>query len=187
MSDRGRRERKPKPFTPERAWNYLLFLLSRRAYTVAELRERLLRRGLPDGEAEPLLTRLQELKLVDDAAYAEQYVRSRKQARGRLVLRRELTRKGVGEELVEQEMAGLSPTQQADAATELLLKNAWRYQPAPKEAGPDGVLSDEQAYAWRQQMFKARGKAFGFLARRGFGAEAAAQALERVGWFGDDE
>ena len=61
MSDRGRRERKPKPFTPERAWNYLLFLLSRRAYTVAELRERLLRRGLPDGEAEPLLTRLQEL------------------------------------------------------------------------------------------------------------------------------
>ena len=187
MRDQGRRERTPKPFTAERAWNYLLFLLSRRAYTVAELRARLLRRGLPENEAEPLLTRLQELKLVDDAAYAEQYVRSRTQARGRLVLRRELTRKGVGEELVELEMAGLSPAQQADAATELLLKNAWRYHPAPLDTDAASVLSNEQAYERRQQLFKARGKAFGFLARRGFGSDAAAQALERVGWFGDDE
>src|SRR5690606_33157442 len=61
----GAEERKPKPFTPERAWNYLLWLLARRSYTVSELRQRLERRGLPEADAEPLLERLVELRLVD--------------------------------------------------------------------------------------------------------------------------
>lgn len=188
MEDRRPRERKPKPFTAKRAWDYLLFLLSRRSYTVAELRDRLLRRGLPADEAEPLLERLAELRLVDDALYAEQYVQSRKQSRGRIVLRRELRRKGVSEDLVDKEVSELSGAQQADAATELLQKNAWRYRPpaAGVDSG-DGSVSDEQRYEHRQLVYKARAKAFGFLARRGFGADAAVQALERVGWFGDDD
>ncbi|MFA7460250.1 MAG: regulatory protein RecX, partial [Trueperaceae bacterium] len=95
MSQRRLAGGQPKPLTKERAWNYLLYILARRSYTVAELREKLLRRGLPAAEAEPLLQRLHELRLVDDSTFAEQYVSSRKRARGRLVLRRELQRKGV--------------------------------------------------------------------------------------------
>jgi len=189
MTYRGRRERKPKPFTKERAWNYLLFLLSRRSYTVAELRERLLRRGLPEEEAEPLLERLAELRLVDDALYAEQYVSSRKEARGRILIRQELRRKGVDPELVDSEVEELTPQQQADAATALLEKNAWRYRPSEPAEGDDsgGAPDDAERFARREQVYKARAKAFGFLARRGFGAEAASAALERVGWFDHDD
>lgn len=194
-------ERKPKPFTPERAWNYLLWLLARRSYTVSELRQRLERRGLPEADAEPLLARLVELRLVDDALYAEQYVNSRQAARGRSALRRELQRKGVAEELVEKELEELTPDQQADAATELLERNAWRYRPGGR-AGADGrdaegrddgdemdgdVVTEEDAYARRERLYRARSKAFAFLARRGFGADAAATALERVGWFDADD
>lgn len=190
MPEREPRQRKARPFTAKRAWDYLLFLLSRRSYTVAELRERLARRGLPAEEGEPLLERLRELSLVDDALYAEQYVRSRKGERGRLVLRRELRRKGVSEELVEGELAELSADQQAEAAEALLVKNAWRYRPQPSPAGgPVGHGSEgfEQAHARRQQRHKARSKAFAFLARRGFSADAAVRALEQVGWFGDED
>jgi regulatory protein len=189
----GAGEARPrKPFTAERAWEYLLFILARRSYTVAELRQRLARRGLPEDEGEPLLARLVELRLVDDALYAEQYVHSRQAARGRSALMRELRRKGVDEELVEQELADLTPEQQAEAATELLERNAWRYRPGEEaeassdETSSDEASSDEEAYQRRERLYKARAKAFAFLARRGFGADAAAAAVERVGWFDDD-
>lgn len=182
--DERRQQRPARPFTPERAWQYLLFLLSRRAYTVGELRQRLSRRGLPEADAEPLLRRLVELALVDDSAYTEQYVHARKASRGRLVLRRELRRKGVDEELVEQELSALTPHQQAQAATELLQRNAWRYRPTDEP--PPTSESDESAYQRRQKRYQARSKAFAFLARRGFGAEAAGRAVDEVGWFGDD-
>ncbi len=187
MRRRAPGQREPKPFTSKRAWDYLLFLLARRSYTVAELRERLLRRGLPEDEADPLLQRLAELRLVDDALYAEQYVSSRKAARGRLVLRRELRRKGVSEDLVNHELGALSPAQQAEAATALLLKNAWRYEPSGDGPVDAGAASDEEEYGRVQALRKARAKAFGFLARRGFSADAAVVALERVGWFDDAE
>ncbi len=177
-------QRPRKPFTPERAWEYLLFILARRMYTVAELRQRLARRGLPEADAEPLLARLVELRLVDDALYAEQYVHSRRTGRGRIALRQELNRKGVDEELVEQELEQLTPEQQADAATDLLRRNAWRYRPSDDDADANG---DEEAYERRQRLYKARSKAFAFLARRGFGADAAAAALESVGWFDADD
>lgn len=192
MSFSGRRrDSAPRPFTPERAWNYLLFILSRRSYTVAELRERLVeRRGLPSEEAEPLLARLVELRLVDDASYTEQYVNSRLSARGRLALRRELKRKGVATDLIERELEGLSQEQQADAATALLERQAWRYRPTAADEGSfeddDAVVSDQTAYELREQRYRARNRAFAFLARRGFSVDAATAALERVGWFKDE-
>lgn len=188
--EQGGERRKPRPFTPERAWEYLLFLLSRRAYTVAELRERLARRGLDEAEGERLLARLEELELVNDEAYAERYVSSRRASRGPLALRRELRRKGVAEELVDRELAPLGLEEQVEAAAQLLERNAWRYAPA-REERPDEedavVLSDEEERARFDRRMKERAKAFAFLARRGFHADAASAAIERVGWFSDEE
>lgn len=185
---RGQRKREQRPFDSKRAWDYLLFLLARRSYTVAQLREKLLRRSLPEDDAEQLLGRLAELGLVNDALFTEQYVYSRKGARGRLGLARELSQKGVSEELVERQLAELSPAHQADAATALLEKNAWRYKPGAERGADTGgsALTDEVAYQRREQLYKARSKAFAFLARRGFTAEAASVAVERVGWFGEE-
>ncbi len=144
-------------------------------YTTAELTKKLLRRGIDEAEAARLIARLTELKLVDDAAYTDQYVSSRAGVRGRLGLRRELTRKGVAPELVEERLTELTPEGQLTAATALLRKNAWRYEPESGEP------------PHHDARLRARSKAFAFLARRGFTVDAVQGALEAVGWFEDDD
>ncbi len=191
------------PLNRERAWTYLLDLLTRRDYTEAELRDRLRRRGVGDDDADGLLARLRELGLADDARFAEQYVASRRGSRGRLALRAELRRKGVEASLVERELDPLSEAQQVAAATALLQRNAWRYRPgssAPRAAGgkalpPGGDASasadlapeDEgdpgsEAEA-RRRALKERARAFAFLARRGFTADVATAAIHELGWW----
>lgn len=186
--DERRRRRAPKPLTKERAWNYLLWLLGRRSYTVAELRERLQRRGLDLADAEPLLERLKELSLVNDELYAESYVRSRKASRGKFAIRRELRRKGITDALIEGELEGLTESQQLRAAARLLERNAWRYAPseASRQAERAAVTTDDEGFLRRQELLRARARAFAFLARRGFSAAAASGALEEVGWFEEE-
>jgi regulatory protein len=168
-----------RPFTRERAWDYLLNLLARQDYTVAELRAKLSRRGLEEATTEELLARLVELRLVSDEAYAERYVASRSGTRGRIALRRELARRGVEEEVAAPHLGALSPEQQAEAATALLRKNAWRYR--PPEPDPDEPEEDEHARFLR--LKRAEAKARAFLARRGFDPEASQTAIEALGWF----
>jgi regulatory protein len=189
------RQRRQRPLTREGAWEYLLRVLARQSYTVAELRRKLQLRGVPDGSVEELLARLQELRLVDDATYAEQYVASRKASRGRLALSQELRRKGIAEELAAQRVGALTSAQQLEAATALLNKNAWRYRPAVgrgaartgEEQGvsPEHDLEPGPEHESRVHLLKARAKAMGFLARRGFTADVATLAIESSGWFED--
>ena len=150
---------------------------------------------------------------MNDAQYAQLYVSSRKAQRGKHALRQGLRRKGVEEAVVEGELAALPPEQQADAATALLRRFAWRYRPraeddrlastvlppraAGVEAGADPMDAEpaaaeptdaEPADAERARHERARrdrARAFAFLARRGFASDVAALALERVGWFED--
>lgn len=186
---------RPSRLEPDRAWEYLLWLLGRRAYTVDELRRKLRRRELDADTAEDLLERLQRLGLADDRAYAERYVSARRGHRGRVALRRELRRKGVAEALVADELVGLDDAQQRAAAVALLGKHAWRYHPDrtataahPRGAGAagggaDGAGGPGDEDARREGRRRARARAFAFLARRGFPADVAAAALEEVGWW----
>jgi regulatory protein len=125
--------RAPRPLAPERAWSYALWLLGRQAYTASELTDRLARRGLDPALCAETVARLQELRLLDDRAFAESYVRRRRDERGRLALRTELRRKGVEEALIEGVLAGddedpgLDDEQQLEAASVLLAKHAWRF------------------------------------------------------------
>lgn len=185
-----------RPLEPERAWSYLLYLLSRRDYTVAQLAEKLRRRGLSDDHAAPLLERLQELGLADDERYAEHYVASRRAARGRIALRRELRHKGVDPGVVERELEPLSPGQQREAAADLLRRSAWRYRPGSlaERGRTDGASGDrpeadsdaEDPWTARRTAARERARAFAFLARRGFTAETAEAAIAALGWWQDD-
>jgi regulatory protein len=161
-----RPRRRPAPLRPERAWDYALWLLGRQAYTAAELRRRLLRRGLADDEAERVVARLEELQLIDDARYAQAYVRSRRHAKGALGLRHELRRRGLEETHVETALLEEGAADQAAAAAGLLAAHAWRFE---------GARSEDPETAR-----KARARAAAFLARRGFEPDAVAEALERA-------
>lgn len=79
----------------------VLNLLAGAPRTRAQLAEALARKLVPEDVAARLLDRFTEVGLVDDAAYAEAYVRSKHSERGlaRSALTMELTRKGVDREV----------------------------------------------------------------------------------------
>jgi regulatory protein len=158
--------RRPARLPPERAWDYALGLLGRQAYSAAELGRRLVRRGLAQAETDRVIARLQELSLLDDARYAEAFVRSRRGAKGTLALRRELGRKGVADHHVEAALGEAGEPDQLAAALAVLDTHAWRFADAAGD-DPDAAR-------------RARARAAAFLARRGFAPDDVAAALERA-------
>ena len=74
--------------------------LERAPRTRAELAALLRRKGVPEDSADIALDRLERVGLIDDAAYAGGWVRSRHSSRGlaRPALRQELRRKGIDDD-----------------------------------------------------------------------------------------
>lgn len=119
----------------QRARDICLRLLTVRPRTRSELRQALLRKEIEEDVADQVLSRLDEVGLVDDAAFAELWVRSRHtyQGLGRAALATELRRKGVAPEVAEEAMA----TVDADAEEErarLLVRKRLRSLTAADEA-----------------------------------------------------
>ncbi len=146
----------PDEYPYERAWNYVLWLLGRQAYTTWQLKDKLARKGATEETITRVLDKLLELKLVDDALYAEAFVRSRSRSKGAIRLRQELFRKGVAEPLVDKAVGELDEHTQLESALALTEKNLWRWKGEPRER-----------YA----------KAYAFLARRGFPGDVVRGAL----------
>ncbi|WP_435796572.1 regulatory protein RecX [Kitasatospora indigofera] len=122
-------EREPAAARPQepadqagRARDICLRLLTGTAKTRKQLADALRKREIPDEVAEEVLTRLEEVGLIDDAAYADAWVESRHAARGlaRRALAQELRTRGVAGDLVEQAMARLGPDEEAGAARALV-------------------------------------------------------------------
>ena len=92
--------------------------------TRAELAGDLRKREVPDDVAERVLDRFVEVGLIDDAAYAQQWVASRQRTRGtaRAVLRQELRRKGVDDEIVAAALAEIDPDDEAERARALVTR-----------------------------------------------------------------
>lgn len=131
-----------------RAKEYATLLLSYRSRTVSELRQRLERKGFSEGIIAAVMERLAELKLVDDARFAQDYAeaRIRTAGRSRRLVQAELHKLGV--ERAEIEKALAAAPDECVAARALLKKAKKRY------AGLEEKVQ-------RQRLFA-------LLARRGF-------------------
>lgn len=121
------KERKPKntqadPYTAAR--EYCLNLLTARPLTRAELHKKLLGRGYEEDIAERVLNRLDEVGLIDDAAVAEVWVRSRHNYQGlaRKALSIELRRKGVADDVVAEAVSAVDAEAEEERARELIRK-----------------------------------------------------------------
>src|SRR5918912_1572315 len=79
----------------------LLDQLTGRARSRADLEKKLAQRNVPAELATRLLDRFEEVGLVDDAAFAREWVAQRQQGRGlaRRALAQELRRKGIDEDV----------------------------------------------------------------------------------------
>ena len=79
-----------------------LDLLARREHSRLELRRKLLARSHARDMADEVLDRLQQERLLDEARFAEQFVRSRvSRAQGPTKIRAELLQRGIGESLID--------------------------------------------------------------------------------------
>jgi regulatory protein len=87
-----------------------------------QLARKLAERNVPDDVAEAVLDRFEEVKLVDDADFADMWVRSRSQSRklAKGALRRELAEKGIDTDTAAVALEQLSDEDEESAARELV-------------------------------------------------------------------
>jgi regulatory protein len=115
-------ERGPEADHEAVARKILLDQLTGQARSRAELATKLARRNVPDDVAAPLLDRFEEVGLVDDAAFAREWTRSRQTSRGlaRRALGMELRRKGVDQEVIDEALEQVTDDSEREAARRLV-------------------------------------------------------------------
>jgi regulatory protein len=147
-------------------------MLETRSRSIAEVRRRLTSAGYPAALVEKAITRLVELGLLDDHAFAAGWVQSRDRTRprGEHALRHELESKGVDQALIDETLgeradASVEADLDVDRARRLIER---RLPSLMREADPR----------------RRRQKAYALLARNGFPPDVAADVSTAV--VGDD-
>jgi len=151
-----------------------LGLISRNRYTVLKLKEKLVlyyEKQIEKGELPPVskteketeikkvLTRLKELKYLDDTQYAKDFISTRIELKpkGRFMLQQELKRKGIHPDLA-QRVIDETEIDENKNAIEALKKRIKSFSSVPPQ--------------------KQKEKSMRFLASRGFNLEAIYKAIE---------
>lgn len=126
--------------------------LSLRAHSRAELAAAMARKNVPSEIIDEILERFEEVQLIDDAAFAEAWTRSRHTHRSisRRVIAQELRTKGIDPEVAREALAEVSDEDELEAARRIAAKKARSL-----------ASLDHQV---------ARRRLAGALARRGFGS-----------------
>jgi regulatory protein len=108
----------------QRAKDICLRLLQFRSRTRVELWQALVRKGIDADVADAVLSRLDEVGLIDDKAFAEMWVRSRHtyEGLGRRALAAELRRKGVDEAVTAEAVATVDADSEEARARQLIRK-----------------------------------------------------------------
>jgi regulatory protein len=157
-----------EPADPEAVARLIcLQLLTAAPRTRAQLAEALRRRRVPEDAAEAVLSRFAEVKLIDDAMFAQAWVESRHQGRGLAgrALAAELRRRGVAQSDITAAVDQLDPDTESATARALVARRlaSTRSLPAPARVR----------------------RLAGMLARKGYGSALAyrvvREALEQDG------
>ncbi|WP_432082724.1 recombination regulator RecX [Streptomyces sp. WAC 04229] len=121
----SRAEKGEPPRDPvEQARAICLRLLTGTPRTRSQLADALRKREIPDEAAEEVLSRFEEVGLINDSAFAEAWVESRHHGRGlaRRALARELRTKGVDNTLIDAAVSRLDSEQEEETARELVAR-----------------------------------------------------------------
>ncbi|MBT3152329.1 recombination regulator RecX [Streptomyces sp. CHD11] len=124
-SSESRAEREEPSGDPvERARAICLRLLTGTPRTRKQLADALRKREIPDEAAQEVLSRFEEVGLIDDSAFADAWVDSRHHGRGlaRRALARELRTKGVDPTLIDAAVSRLDAEQEEETARELVAR-----------------------------------------------------------------
>ena len=160
------------PYT--RAKTIVYNQLAYSAKTRGQLRKKLQSEGFEAELIEPLLDKFEAAKLIDDAEYAETFVRqnSRTKKLSRAALRRELAERGVRGEEAENALAQRTDEQEREDAAELVRK----------KLRPGMDLSD------RAEKDRVTRRLLGMLARRGYSSSVSMSVIrEELAAYGAED
>ncbi|WP_330307708.1 MULTISPECIES: recombination regulator RecX [unclassified Streptomyces] len=121
----SRAEKGEPPGDPaERARAICLRLLTGTPRTRKQLADALRKREIPDDVADEVLSRFEEVGLINDSAFADAWVESRHHGRGlaRRALAQELRTKGVDSTLIDEAVGQLDSEQEEATARELVAR-----------------------------------------------------------------
>jgi regulatory protein len=187
----------------EAARQICLRLLAAGPRTRAQLASALRRRRVPDEIAEAVLGRFAEVRLIDDAAFAQAWVETRHHGRGlaRRALSAELRQRGVAADEVRAAVGSLGDADELAAARRLVAKRvgASRGRPLParvrhlvgilaRKGYPAGLAYQvvREALEWDSLPGPEAGfdPDVGFDLDNAFGPDIAADALAGDEWTG---
>ncbi len=158
----SRAEQGPSPDPEEQARAVCLRLLTGTPRTRKQLADALRRREIPDDIAEHVLSRFEDVGLINDTAFADAWVESRHHSRGlaRRALARELRTRGVEQGVIEQAMGRLDSEQEEETARVLV----------------DRKLSSTRGLERDRRIRRLAG----MLARKGYGEGLALRVVRRA-------
>jgi regulatory protein len=125
----------PEPDPESVARKILLDQLTGRARSRSELATKLRKRGVPEEIGTRLLDRFEEVGLVDDAAYAREWVAQRQAGRGlaRRALAIELRKKGIDDETAREALAEVDAEDEVEAARALVRRRLRSVRGLPED------------------------------------------------------
>ncbi|WP_228003252.1 recombination regulator RecX [Nocardia australiensis] len=158
---RSSSEPAPQGGTVEQAKDACLRLLAVRARSRAELAQRLAAKGFTAEVSESALARLTDVGLIDDAAFAEEWVHARHtfSGKGKQALAQELRRKGVAQSDAAPALAAITADDEESRAIDLVRRKL-RTMPANLDRD------------------KAIRRLVGMLARRGYNQSTAYRVVK---------
>jgi len=142
-----------------KAYNAALGQLSYRRRSLREVADYLKRKEYDDDIAASVIRRLEDLKLIDDAAFAAAWIADRQllRPRSRRTLQVELMKKGIARDTIAEALSEVSEDSQLDALTDLIERKR------------------------RQSSYADPQKLMAYLARQGYGYDQIKKALARLG------
>ena len=166
-----RRERRAAVTDPDVVLAAGAALLGMRARTTHELRARLVAMGYPVALVEATLQRLELLGYLDDAGFARAWVagRDRSRPRGAAALRRELTRKGLDRDLVDETLLERNQLAASCRGRRRHSATPTHHRARPTSRRPIRLLERRRAALAREpDLRRRRQRAYALLARNGF-------------------
>lgn len=141
------------------AYAHAINFLSFKARTSGEIEQKLLEKEIDPEAAADTVHRLQEENLIDDASYAQEWAQQRVTGRkkGKVLVKQELKRKGIDQELIDDALDALGEDDELRSAEELAAKK-WR--------------------TTKGDLWDRKRKTAAFIMRRGFSSDIARRALD---------
>ena len=145
------------------AKKYVYTILARRMYSSSEIRKKLKEQGYTDEIIDNVILMMEGYGYLNDKTFAEEWIQSRRQnnPKGKIVLKRELTQKGIEGDIIEEVFnQSFDESQQSEIALDMARRQSRSYR--------------------NDDPISARRKLQGYLIRRGFDFETVRNVVDKV-------